>query len=376
MLKLKAVLSAVNKSQAELARAVDLSPATIAQLINHDLWPKQPARDGLEDLIKVFLEECGATVAAVATAFEAEASEPQNNSSQEDSIMLLRKQLLTPVAKQVFGLARDPFGDIYNSDEVFMIPSSRYVRETLRNTARHSGFVAVSGESGAGKSTLRKDLIEWLRINHSQTIVIEPHVLGMEDNDIKGKTLKAAVLAEAILFAVAPNQPVKRSADARFRQAHEALQESHRSGNRHVLIIEEAHSLPIPTLKHLKRFYELEDGFSKLLGIVLIGQTELSSRLDERDPRVREVVQRCELIKLYPLDNELEGYLGHRFSLAGKSLDQIMDDEAVYALKKKLTGSNWSLLYPLAINNVLSAAMNEAAELGLPTLTAELITGV
>lgn len=42
MLKLKEVLAGVSKTQADLARAVDLSPAAIAQLINHGLWPKVP----------------------------------------------------------------------------------------------------------------------------------------------------------------------------------------------------------------------------------------------------------------------------------------------------------------------------------------------
>lgn len=374
MLKLGDLLKQLGLSMTQAARALDISRPTLSALCNHAHWPARDA-DALKAKIEQFLKESGATVAAVATAFEAKGDEPATL-SQEDEQMLLRKQALTPAARQTFSLGRDPFGDIYSADEVFMTPSSRYVRESLRQTARHGGFVAVCGESGAGKSTLRKDLIQWLAENHAQTIVIEPYVLGMEDNDIKGKTLKAGSLADAILAAVAPGQSIKRSADARFRQAHTALRESHRSGNRHVLIIEEAHSLPVPTLKHLKRFYELEDGFSKLLGIVLIGQTELEVKLDERDPRVREVVQRCELIKLTSLDIELEGYLQHRLALAGKQLDELMDVSAVEALRKKLTGSNHSLLYPLAINNVLTAALNEAAAIGMPQLTAELIAGV
>lgn len=379
MLKLKQALASVNKSQADLARALGVNRSTIAHLCNNDLWPKSVDRSELERKIRSFLEECGAAAATVSTAFDdqtAQPAAPQSSMSVEDHEMLLRKQSLTPAAKQAFGLARDPFGDVYSADEMYLTPGSRYVREALRQTARHGGFVAVCGESGAGKSTLRKDLTEWLTVNHTQTIVIEPYVLGMEDNDIKGKTLKSAHIAEAILAAVAPGQPVRRTQDARFRQVHESLKESHRSGNRHVLVIEEAHSLPIPTLKHLKRFYELEDGFSKLLGIVLIGQTELERKLDERDPRVREVVQRCELVKLLPLDNELEGYLEQRLALAGKQLEELMDTAAVQALRNKLTGTNHSVLYPLAINNVLKAALNEAAELGIPQLSAELITEV
>lgn len=54
---------------------------------------------------------------------------------------------------------------------------------------------------------------------------------------------------------------------------HRALKNSYESGYRHVLIIEEAHCLPIATLKHLKRLRELETGFTKLLSIILIGQS-------------------------------------------------------------------------------------------------------
>lgn len=379
MLNLKAVLADIGASQADLARSLGLSPATIAQLVNHSVWPRSIDQAELSTQIREFLEDRGATAATVRTALDAAPAAKtteQQPSPTEDEAMLLRKHTLSPAAKRVFGFPRDPFADVRSAAEVFLTPGSRYVREALRQTARHGGFVAIVGESGAGKSTLRKDLIDWLTTNHAQTIVIEPYVLGMEDNDIKGKTLKSAHIAEAILAAVAPGQAPKRSADARFRQVHEALRESHRSGNHHVLIIEEAHSLPIPTLKHLKRFFELEDGFNKLVGIVLIGQTELEHKLDERNPSVREVVQRCELIKLHPLDNELDDYLAHRFNAVGKAINDVMGTGAVEALHAKLSGSNHSVLYPLAINNVLTAAMNEAAELGMDLITAELIAEV
>lgn len=247
----------------------------------------------------------------------------------------------------------------------------------MRQTAKHGGFLAVVGESGAGKSTLRRDLAEWISREHQQIITIEPYVLGMEDNDIKGKTLKSSHIAEAIMAALAPRENVKRSPEAKFRQVHEALRQSYRAGNRHLLVIEEAHGLPIPTLKHLKRFFELEDGFSKLLGIVLVGQTELAEKLDERNPSVREVVQRCELVHLRPLDLELENYLNHRMNLANKTLADVMDESAIDALRVKLSGrGNYSVLYPLAVHNVLTAAFNEAAELGIPRLNADLIREV
>ena len=143
---------------------------------------------------------------------------------------------------------------------MFTTPDIRYVREALFQTARHGGFLAVIGESGAGKSTLRRDLIERVNRENAPVIVIEPYIIAMEDNDV-GKTLKAAAIAEAIISTIAPLESIKRSQDARFRQLHRVLKDSSQAGFSHVLVIEEAHSLPIPTLKHLKRFFELESGF-------------------------------------------------------------------------------------------------------------------
>lgn len=203
--------------------------------------------------------------------------------------MLLKKQVLFPATK-AFGLFRDPFADeaMQGAEDVFTTPDIRYVREALYQTARHGGFMAVIGESGAGKSTLRRDLIERINRENAPVIVIEPYIIAMEDNDVKGKTLKAAAIAEAIISTIAPLENIKRSQDARFRQLHRVLKDSCQAGFSHVLVIEEAHSLPIPTLKHLKRFFELESGFKKLLSIVLVGQPELATKLSERNMEVRK----------------------------------------------------------------------------------------
>lgn len=383
MLTLKHVLTGIGQKQADLARELSLSPAAMSQIVNHNQWPKSLDKCELQHRITGWLEGKGAQSSELKCVFEmAGLSSPtppasEKQPSTKDEEMLLRKHHLTQKARQAFQLIRDPFAEPRSSDEVYLTPDARYVREAMRAAARHGGFIAVAGESGAGKSTLREDLCEWVNKEQQTIIVIEPYVLGMEDNDIKGKTLKSAHLAEAIMAAVSPGVNLKRSPEARFRQVHEALRESYRAGNRHLLIIEEAHGLPLPTLKHLKRFHELKEGFARLLGIVLVGQTELAQKLDERNPSVREVVQRCELVHLRPLDNELESYLEHRFSLANRALSDVMDDKAVIALRQKLSGSgNYSVLYPLAVHNVLTAAMNEAAEIGIPKLNAELILEV
>ncbi|MCO1336241.1 AAA family ATPase [Microbulbifer sp. OS29] len=376
MLKLKTLLKDRGMTQSALARKIKMSPATVAQICNHAIWPKKREKELKKQILKA-VGNCGEEVFEKEGRAKKKAPvEKQKENHLEEDIMLLRKQAINPAAKRAFNLVRDPFDECRNSEEVFLTPDSRYVRESLRQVARHGGFIALVGESGSGKSTLRRDLTGWVERESEPVIIIEPYVLGMEEDENKGKTLKSGHIAEAILSAVAPGQHVPRSSEARFRQVHKALRESHRAGNRHLLVIEEAHGIPLATLKHLKRFFELEDGFSKLLGIVLIGQSELGQKLDERNPVVREVVQRCEVVTLRPLDADLQGYLKHRFALSGTTLKKVMNDAAVEALRNKLSRGNYSVLYPLAVHNVLTAALNEAASLGVPQLTADLIAGV
>lgn len=389
MLKLKTELQRRNIGVRQLAYEMKVSPATISQLINHNqrvkAWAdfEQKLTDCLQkigisrplaELLKA--EETGESLTT-----EPVSSSPQSKQNEEDT-MLLAKQALLPATKRHFSLIRDPFAeDIRSADEVFSSADVRYVREALFQTAKHGGFMAVVGESGAGKSTLRRDLLDRIHQENALIVAIEPYIIAMEDNDLKGKTLKASHIAEAIISSLAPLESVKRSPEARFRQLHRVLKESSRSGYNHVLIIEEAHSLPVPTLKHLKRFFELEDGFKKLLSIVLVGQPELKLKLSERNTEVREVVQRCEVVELAPLDAELENFVAHKLARVGKKVEEIFEEDTFLAVRQRLTATNrnkstTSLLYPLAVGNLLTAAMNLAESLGMPKVNGQVVQNV
>ncbi|HEY8037969.1 MAG TPA: AAA family ATPase [Methylobacter sp.] len=387
MLALKPLLQQHGISQADLARTVELSPATIAQLLNKEIWPTNPDRTALQARISLVLSANGIAVEShlfepVSTAVTADT---EITMTSEVLDMLLRKQTLSPAARKHFGLFRDPFSeDVNEADDVFNSPTTRYVREYLWSTAKFGGFMAVIGESGAGKSTLRKDLEERVAREQAPIILIQPYVLGMEDNDIKGKTLKSASIIDAIINTVAPNENPKRTMEAKSRQLHRILKDSRRAGFAHCLIIEEAHALSTQTLKHLKRFLELEDGFKKLLSIILIGQTELKKKLDERSPEVREVVQRCELVELGPLDASIDDYLRFKFGRVGADIANVFEADAIDGIRAQLifTKSNAknretiSLMYPLMVNNLVTAALNQAAQLGFTKVSGDLIREV
>lgn len=387
MLRLKEVMKEHQISQQILATAAGISQPAIAQLVNHGKWPKQHTEQ-VRQRICEFLDNHELDSAEVFNEVspqtnDCDTSTPDSTKS-EDETMLLAKQVLLPATKKHFGLFRDPFSDeaLQGAEDVFVTPDIRYVREALYQTALYGGFLAVIGESGAGKSTLRRDLIDRINRENDPIIVIEPYIIAMEDNDIKGKTLKAGSIAEAIINTITPLENVKRSQEARYRQLHRVLKDSSNAGYQHILVIEEAHALPIPTLKHLKRFFELENGFKKLLSIVLIGQPELSLKLSERNQAVREVVQRCEVVQLPPLDNQLHEFLTFKFGRTGKPINEVLTDCAIEAIRNRLSQVKSgrreavSLLYPLAVSNLIIAGMNLAAQIGVPVVDADVIKGV
>lgn len=404
-LKLKRILVELRLPQSALAAKVILtngramSQASLAQIVNHDDWPRTTDREIITSQIKAFLFAHGAHNGHIRNLFKEESdaapsaktetvSEEHPSTNEKESVdMLLRKHTLTAEARRKFKIPRDPFTDEMTSDaDVFLSDDIRYVRATIRQTAKHGGMLAVIGESGAGKSTLRHDLIEWINTNREPITVIEPYVLGLEDNDAKGKMVKSIDIAAAIITTIDPNAKPKRGGEARGKQMHDLLRASAQTGRQHVLVIEEAHGLPIPTLKHLKRFFELQEGFKKLLAIVLIGQTELEWKLSESNPEVREVVQRCETIKLPPLDNHVEAYLRHKFARVDANFDSFFDKSAIDEIRSRLRRSDTdgvrgtrtvltkSLCYPLAVNNLVAGAMNEAVKIGASKITGDLIT--
>lgn len=377
-LRAKALLREAGIPQAELCRHLRMSPTSVSLLLSDARWPAD--RQSTKERLLAFLHARGIRDAR---ALEREtpprrraagSSVPTTDAIGDDT-MVLRKQRINEKARKHFDLARDPFGECREAADLFLSPSIRYVREAMLDKVRHGGMLAVIGESGSGKSTLREELTEHVERSLPGTLLIQPWVVAMEDADGRGKPLRALHIAEAIMAAVAPLQGLKNSPEARFAQLHKALRDSSRTGNRHVIVIEEAHAIPVATLRHLKRFLEMKDGLRPLLAVILLGQPELATKLSEQNPEVREVVQRCEVVHLPPLDDHLGDYLRHRFARAGSDLARVLDASAIEAVRRTLSQSRsrGSLLYPLAVHNLVAGAINAAAELGAPRVTADLV---
>lgn len=383
MSRLAEFLRAQRITLAALAKASGLSKSALHRLVAAGEYPKREAPaatqhalcDGLrslgfiEGLDGLFAEVEMATAPCGNTA-------PSGETTTTEALMLIVKQAINHAARELFGIRLGALGQPTRAEEVFLGGEMRVGYEHLLAKAEFGGMLALTGESGAGKTTL-KDLLVTHLAAAGEVIVIEPHPQAMEANDKAGKTLKAMHLVEAILREIAPAERPKASSEARLAQVEMALARSadEHERRRHLLVIDEAHCLPIPTLKHLKRFCEFKRkgrGLQPaLLTIVLLGQPELRLRLSTYDQEVREVWQRCELATLRPLDRELPAYLKFRLGNAAAAFD----DGALDALRTTLTTPDGkrSYLYPLAIDSWVAATLNVAASIGAKRITAETV---
>lgn len=411
------VLTSLGLTQADLGKGADMTVTATHRLVTHGLWPVRRTA-AVHGRVVAFLKASGATATQLTllpalpvppapkpypappppqsinekapTSCElVEAAPDAQNPCEDPELteslpMLLRNEPLSQDARKHFGLLRSPFvNDVQSSADVFVSADIRYVRASLMDAANNHGFIAVVGESGAGKSTLVEELEERIKEGKQDIAIIKPYTLAMELNDIKGKTLKSGQVAEAIAHVLDPNAPLSSSPQARFQQIHDMLKASRKAGRKHLIVIEEAHCLPIATLKHLKRFLELKDGLQRLIGIALIAQPELRERLGSQNMEVREVMQRCEIVDMPPLDNELEPYLRHKFARFDLKFEDVFAKDAADAIRARLVhmprggkpGDARSICYPLVVNNLVCRAMNAAARAGWEKVDAQVIAG-
>jgi general secretion pathway protein A len=206
-----------------------------------------------------------------------------------------------------FGLSHAPFK--VTPDPVFLYLSASH-REALAQMSyginARKGFVVLTGEVGTGKTTLIHSLLNDLAEGTHTALVFSSVVSPID--------LLRYVCEEFKL--VEPKQPRAELHDY-LVLLNEFLLEKYRSGDNCVLIIDEAQNLTADVLEAIRVLSNLETSTDKLLQILLVGQPELSARLNT--PELRQLKQRVSLrnhLRALRL-NECQEYIANRLQKAG-----------------------------------------------------------
>lgn len=338
----------------QLAAEKGYHKSTWSRLLAAKLDP-EPA--GIRELFEEFLVASGVEVPRDLWQQDFEGEEP---SSPVRGEIGMRGQSLLDEARLAYRLFRNPFEPDAIVDEdgearlhdLYLPTTHRFAESRLIQALTGAGFVALYGEPGSGKSTLLARTRK-AASDRRPLIVVSPA-------NIERRKMTAMHIAAEIIRQLS-DERVPRTANVRDHVAEEVLKQRYAQGQRLALVIDEAHELPTTTIKDLKRYHELADGFVRLLAVILVGQSELARRFElERNHELREAIIRCQLVHLPPLrgPGDVRHYMETRFRWVGASLLEVWDTDAVDVLEHRLGEHDQQI--PVLIGNVATAAMNLA----------------
>lgn len=194
-----------------------------------------------------------------------------------------------------FGFSEKPFELTPDPAFLFMSKACRDTLASLTYGIRdRRGFVCVIGETGVGKTTL---------LNSLRTRLDErTKVAFLSNTALTFEEMLTLILIELGLSE--PGEALSRVEGLRRLKAL-ALEQLSTGGNV-VIMVDEAQNLENKTLERIRLLSNLETPKQKLIQIVLSGQPELDSKLQQ--PELRQLDQRISVKRyLVPL-NESETY--------------------------------------------------------------------
>ena len=240
-----------------------------------------------------------------------------------------------------FDLTGTPFSITPDPEFLFFSETHQNVMEKIRyGIQSRMGFLLLTGEVGTGKTTLCRALLDQMRDKARTVYVINPSLNGQE--------LLASILED--LGVVCPPEASKKELIDSLN--HFLL--SQRSAGAVVIIIDDAQSMPLETLEDLRLLSNLETDKSKLVQMLLVGQSELVDQLNR--PELRQLKQRVAVHCLLDFLNleETAGYIARRLSVAGNKGQVRFDPKAVHRIHKYSGG------VPRMINKICDLALTAA----------------
>jgi general secretion pathway protein A len=213
------------------------------------------------------------------------------------------------------------------------------------------GFLVLSGEVGTGKTTLINALLDTLeRANVLSALIFNP-------------LLSVSEFFEYLMNEFNLKAP-GRSKSQILVTLNSLLLERYRMGQVTVLIVDEAQNLSSELLEEIRLLTNLETATEKLLQILLVGQPELSLKLNS--PNLRQLKQRISLrCSLDPLSMfETKEYINTRLEIAGLPNQQIFADATIAEIFRS-SGGIPRLVNTICDNALLTGYACDAKSVGI-----------
>lgn len=224
-----------------------------------------------------------------------------------------------------FGLNEPPF-KITPLTEFFYEGANRgaTLEALVYAITQGEGIVKVIGEVGSGKTMLCRVLIERLPPNIELIYLSNP-----------------SLSRDEILYAIADDLNLdlgNNRVTVIIRALQDALVEKYAQGKQVVVLVDEAHAMPLETLEEIRLLSNLESSRNKLLQIVLFGQPELNENLDIS--QMRQLKERItHSFTLIPLvRTDVREYLDFRMRAAGYRGPEIFNSAALKLISNASEG--------------------------------------
>ena len=243
-----------------------------------------------------------------------------------------------------FGLREQPFG--VTPDPRFLYLSAAH-REALASLyygiEANRGFLGLIARPGMGKTTILFHLLEKFRTSARTAFLFQTQCNSHE--------FMGFLLAE-LGYEGPPQGLVQMHDEFKKRLLQQAA-----TGNRLIVVIDEAQNLEPEVLETLRLLSNFETSQAKLMHIILAGQPALADKL--ASPGLAQLRQRLSIVHgLAPLPAwEVKSYIEHRLLVAGCKGGPLFTAEAYEAVAQFTEG------IPRNVNNFCFNALSLACAL-------------
>jgi len=207
--------------------------------------------------------------------------------------------------EQFFNLRERAFDLTPNPKFLVLTESHSEVLSNLEyGIASRKGITVLVGEAGSGKTTLIRTAIQRQPARVHTVHLSNPTLSRQEFLEMLATRFELSPLAA-------------QSKTVLLVELERLLTQQRAAGESTVLIVDEAHALPLELLEEIRLLANIETDQEKLLTVILAGQSELTDRLNERT--LRQFKQRIALrCALRPLTlQEVISYVAGRIEHAG-----------------------------------------------------------